>query len=134
MIRVLFFLWARLSAEDWIGARAPYEGQETVLTTMDGNKHKGWFGSATPDAIVLQTKAGERSFAKREVLQVSVKRRDRLPRASTGALIGASIPIFAGLIARSWGAAPYIPPFALYGAGLGSIGRTHEPVYRRNVP
>lgn len=134
MWRLLILASSLLHAEEWFSARNIYEGQELLIETRDGQRHTAWFLSKTSDAFVVRTKTGERSFAKKDVRLVAARTNSRGTRAAKGALIGLSIPLFGAMIARNAEPLPYTAPFALYGALLGSIVKTHEPVYRANVP
>lgn len=80
--------------DDWEYVGRIAAGDTVMVVLNNAQSHQGKFRNSTPDSITIQTKSGEESFQRENVLRISARGQKHRGR---NALIGASIGAGAGL-------------------------------------
>jgi hypothetical protein len=83
-----------LAAESWNNVRTLVPGTEVRLEASDQNAARGRLASVTDDSVVLTTAKGQQTFARQQIVRISLRKDSHRAR---NALIGAGIGAGAGL-------------------------------------
>ena len=138
----IFLLLSAIRAfgADWEALRGVSADQKIEVTTLNKQRTRGAFVSATADNVVIRDRSGERSIAQGDVRRVRVyDPARRIRKGVMWTLIGAGLGAGVGVAARpgcpnEGNASPYIGPGAAGGAALGALGFLSDPyrtIYRR---
>ena len=130
---LLLLLTGAAFAADWDALqRIIPPGQTIEVTTRDKTHTRAAFVSATPDALVVREKSGERSIARAEIRQVRVadparRTRSGLIWTAVGAAAGAAIGVAVCPHCPNEGHDYYAGPGVAIGAGVGALGFLRAP-------
>ncbi len=124
--------FGQIPSQDWNVLRKVFPAEEAIIKPLDGKRLKGSIKSVSDTAVEVETKTGLTSVERKRVDWVSVKNFDPKANARTGALIGAGVAIFAGIISQdAKGMAAAIPIMTGGGALLGFANRRSIVIYRQ---
>lgn len=114
---------------------AKAQGAEIALVDRDGTVREGLLASATADQLTMQFSAGQKTFARTEVVAAERLRDGRKDGVIKGAIFGAITGLFAmqGFNKPEEGVAALAGSVAIYSAigyALDTAQTHREPIYR----
>jgi hypothetical protein len=112
-----------------LGRIAPH--QSTMVQTVDGVRHKGWFDAFTDNIIRIETRRGFETIERGRVKLITARLTSRSQSARKGALVGGGGGVGLLVLGRAPGLSFVVPIFAGLGALIGLSQNTMTPVYRK---